>query len=74
MKQHRNSEVFRSLGRKEKNNKTLMYYILSFMLAEKLGSGPRNFALSTGVCFSAGGVGFSFDGSFPSLLSHSRLH
>lgn len=62
------------LGGKKKNNKTLMYSILSFMSAEKLGSGPRNFVLSPGVCFNSGGVGFSFDGSFPSLLSHSKLH
>lgn len=60
MNPRRNSKRFWSSGRKEKNNKTLMYYILSIMSAEKLGSGPRSFALSPGVCFSSGGVGFSF--------------
>lgn len=74
MNQNRNSKRFWSFGRKEENNKTLMYYFLSVMSAEKLGSGPRNFTLSPGVCFSSGGVGFSFDGSFPFLLSHSKLH
>lgn len=74
MNQNRNSKRFWSFGRKEENNKTLMYYFLSVMSAEKLGSGPRNFTLSPRVCFSSGGVGFSFDGSFPFLLSHSKLH
>lgn len=53
MNEHRNSKRFQSLGRKEKNNKTLMDYISSVMSAEELGSGPRNFALSPGACFSS---------------------
>lgn len=52
-KEHRNSKRFPSLGRKEKNNKTLMDYISSVMSAEELRSGPRNFALSPGACFSS---------------------
>ena len=59
MNPHRNSKSFWSSGRKEKNSKTLLGCILSIMSAEKLGSGPRSFALSPGVCFSLGGVGFS---------------
>lgn len=59
MNPHRNSKRFWSSGRKEKNSKTLLGCILSIMSAEKLGSGPRSFALSPGVCFSLGGVGFS---------------
>lgn len=55
MNQQGNSKRFWSLGRKEENNKTRLYYILSAMSAEELGSGPRNFTLSPGVCFSSGG-------------------
>lgn len=73
MTQCRKSQRFWSFGRKEQNNKTLVDYILSVLSAEKLGSGPRNFALSPGVCFSSRGVGFSFDRSFPLFLSHSKL-
>lgn len=66
MNLHRNSERFWSPGRRERNNQTLMYCILSIMSAEKWGSGPRSFALSPSVCCSSGGWA-------PPLMGHFLL-